>query len=278
MTTRSNFKLAVTRLFLAILLLLVASCSSSPTPEETFVKLRSGSVVLRFPNELGGEEIRIEGGLFGSYTRRWSGDSFTVDRVWLSLPSITLPLEGGRQTGPIILQGAIGDFPDEMVAEYGSADQGRFRPDEGVLEETLGLEADFPLLNELDDGYVRILFSKREEGYNSATGASLSWTGTGIVTEGFLRGATIGATSRLGKGHDYHFPICKPRRISTGFGTFATSCSVVPAGTATCTVSNLGGAGGVLVHCTAAGVATVTINYQDGGGTARTATKTVHCQ
>jgi hypothetical protein len=67
------------------------------------------------------------------------------------------------------------------------------------------------------------------------------------------------------------FDVCKPTRVSTGFQTRVNSCTAAPAASATCKPSNLNGAGGVIVHCLAAGTVTLTINF-DGTTTTHTIT------
>lgn len=247
-------------------------CPECPEPaRDTVVKVDGGHFTLTLPEALGGVVVEGEQAPFGSYRRHWDGETFTVHDVWLTLPPIELPVPHLEHAGPLVIRQAIGGFSPERVEALGYANTGRFDPETGVLTETLGLTVELPGVET-----TRVLLRKTEEGYDPERGASLSFTGQGMVTDGPLAGATLQVSSSSGKGADYTFEVCNETRISTGHATAATGCTVSPSSRATCRVSNLTGAGGVLVHCKEPGLATVTLSYID-GRVRRSASRTVRC-
>jgi len=254
-----------------------AECPACPEPVETFVKLDGGEFSLTLPASLGGVVVQGEQAPFGAYRRRWNGHEFTVHDVWLALPSVALPIPGQEQTGPIVIREALGSFDPEQTEGLGEPNHGHFDPESGVLVETLGLSVELPSFG--PEASTRVLLRKVEEGYDPEHGASLSFTGEGVITEGPLAGSSLQFQSRTGKGADYTFEVCTPQRISTGYATFVekNGCRVTPAARATCRASSLSNTGGVLVHCKSPGLATVAITYNDGRGTHR-ATRTVRCK
>jgi len=66
-------------------------------------------------------------------------------------------------------------------------------------------------------------------------------------------------------------------RISTGFATVATTCTVTPAATARCELDNDAGGGGVNVTCRARQVAGVTIRFSDQNAAVKSAAHAVSC-
>lgn len=248
-----------------------------PCPEpthDTFVKVDGGRFTLTLPDSLGGLVIEGDQAPFGAYRRSFRGDELTVHDTWLSLPPVALPVPGLDSTGPLVIRQAVGGFDPEHVEALGEPNVGRFDPATGVLTETLGLVVDGPGLD--PDNGTRVLLRKTEEGYDPELGASLSFTAEGVITDGPLAGATLQVVSHSGKGADYEFEVCKETRISTGHATVARGCTVSPSSLATCRVSNLQIAGGVLVHCQEPGLGSVTIEYIDGRGTQRV-TRTLRC-
>ncbi len=246
-------------------------------PNAAWVKVNNGDVEIIFPARLGGGVVAIPDGLRGTYVRAFDpgGLTFSIELLALYLPSFQLP--NGQITGPVTIRTFPGDFHPASVARFGVPNRGDVLRSRRVLEETLGLEVYFPLLSDLGEPPLAVLLGKREEGYDEFSGGSVSWRARGVVTSGMFEGTQISARGSC-KSSDYRFAICKPQRISTGFGTVVTKCGVAPAATATCTVSNLAGAGGVLVHCNAKGVATVTITFLDAALQERVVTRSVHCE
>jgi hypothetical protein len=246
-------------------------------PNVAWVKVNNGDVEITFPARLGGGAVAIADGLRGTYVRAFDpgGLTFSIELMALYLPSFQLP--NGQITGPITIRTFPGDFHPASVARFGVPNRGVVLRSRQVLEETLGLEVYFPLLTDLGEAPLSVLLGKREEGYDEFSGGSVSWRARGVVTSGMFEGTQVAARGSC-KSSDYRFPVCKAQRISTGFGTSVTKCGVAPAATATCTVSNLLGAGGVLVHCNAKGVAVVTITFQDAMARERVVARSVHCE
>lgn len=282
-----NSRVYIPSLALGLLLVVSSALAERPLDQEpsdgppslgprvTSVAVNNGSAILQLPPELGGGSVMIEDGLRGCYLRKWNGrgDAFEIESIALWLPSLQLPLPSGlMDTGPIKVSEALGGFDESLLLLAGAeaANAGRLDAETGTLREVLGLQLDFPLLGELPDEAepVRLLLQKTEFGYDPLSGASESWEASGLVVEGAFAGAEVSSEGDC-KSADYAFPICTPRRISTGFGSFVTRCRVSPAAVATCTVSNLGGAGGVLVHCQQRGLANVTITYTNPKGRKR---------
>lgn len=133
---------------------------------------------------------------------------------------------------------------------------------------------DFDGDGDVDRNDVNTLFSARNT--PASIGDLRDVDSDGLVTVNDARVCTLACTNT--QCANFAFNICTPQRISTGFATAVTACTVAPAARANCQIDNRTGSGGVSVHCQAAGVATVTIKFLDSDAMEKTVVHTVNCK
>ena len=101
--------------------------------------------------------------------------------------------------------------------------------------------------------------------------------GDGVITANDARFCTVSCTN--GICANVGGKVCTPQFLSLGTdASFVDSCSVAPAGSATCTPDNTRNIVGVNAHCLVAGTTTLTVMFKDKGNDPQTKTITLDCK